>query len=192
MELAATQDATAQSSSVPSSEIGSIGQDVGSVIGKWQGKLNQALNQWLDDAKAISDLLNTAHSVTGELQGMIHAYQNYPAELVFTASQYNRMIDMMNDLGVPLSMVEGGDYDSNGHYDFTGSQYHYDIQLAIQYLVADLPNFQAQISNYKQDETQDMFKVMACLNGVKMNEETLSGTLNTLASLSQSLMQDIQ
>lgn len=169
-----------------------MGKDVGSVITKYQGKIHEALLQWQEDANELEALLDQAESDMRELKGMVTAYKNYPGGLGFTDSQYQRMLDMMSDLGVPPSQIQGGGVNSKGYHYFTGSQYLADIKLATKYVVADMPAFQASVSSCKQAQTKDMFAVMAFYNSEKMNEESLSGLLQTLTSISQSLMQNIQ
>ena len=192
--VSSTQQAQEASSGATGGELGGVASDLGAVIDKWQNYMNQALNQWYNDGAAMQDLIDQAKSVVGELQGMIVAYKNYEnvGAVTFSSQNYDKIVNAMTALGIPQSQIQGGTINSKGLYHFTTSQLMADIQLMVQYMVADMPNFQAQLSSYQNDETKDLMAVMFCNNAIKMNEESLSGLLETLASLSQALMQNVQ
>lgn len=96
-----------------SSELGRVAQDLGTKITEWHDKVTQSLNQWLSDAQdmenALSSFTDTAQSVVKQLRAMIQAYQKYPGHVKFTQSQNQRMLDMMSELGVPPSQIQGGE-----------------------------------------------------------------------------------
>lgn len=188
----AAQAKDASSSSTANSELGGAAQDVGAVINKWKGYMNQALTQWSNDIGNMTELIDNAKSVVNELQAMIKAYKNYPGGVAFNTNQYNRIVSAMTDLGIPESQIQGGSLNAQGYYSFTGTEFLNDIKMMVQYLVKDYPGFESQLSGYQQDETKDLMKVMFCYNAVKMNEESLTGLLETLTSLSQALMQNVQ
>jgi len=191
-QQAQAQDASSSSTNAANSELGGVAQDVGAVITKWEGNLNEALNQWMTDIDSMTDLIDDAKSVVKEMKAMIKAYQKYPGGVEFTESQYNRIISAMTDLGIPESQIQGGTINTSGYYSFTGTEFLNDIKMMGQYLVQDFAGFESQLSGYQQAETKDMMAVMFCYNSVKMNEESLTGLLETLTSLSQALMQNIQ
>lgn len=191
-QAAQAQDEASSSTNAANSELGGVAQDLGAVITKWENNLNSALNQWMSDIDSMTELIDDAKSVVKEMKDMIKAYQTYPNGLAFSESQYNRIVSAMTDLGIPESQIQGGTLGSDGYYDFTGTQFLNDIKMMGQYLVQDYPEFESQLSGYQQAETKDMMAVMFCYNSVKMNEQSLSGLLKTLTSLSQALMQNVQ
>jgi hypothetical protein len=180
ISLAVTSDSS-------SSELGRMGKDVGGVLNKYQEKIHGALLQWQEDADELEGILSRANTDIGEIHAMMTAYKNWPDGVYITPSGNQRMLDMMNDLGVPPSQIQGGAM-SGGDYYYTGSQYLADIKLA----VGHLSTVQSNIAKCKQDETKDMFSVMAFYNSEKMNQQSLSGLLQTITSISQALMQNIQ
>ena len=186
------QVADASSSSDDSnSELNRVAQDIGATINKWERYLTQALDQWSEDLGDMTELIDQVKSVMGEFHAMIVAYQNYPNGVDFSKTQYDRIVSAMVDLGIPESQIQGGNLGSDGYYHFTGTQYLNDLKMMGQYIVQDFPSLEAQLSGYKQDETKDLMAVMYCTNSIKMNEESLSGLLSTLTSLSQSLLQEV-
>jgi len=180
-----------ETSTTSDSELGRVAQDIGSVITKWQSSLNDALNQWMSDITDMQDLISTVNETLPILEKMItfdpYAYHGVPGGGYqgITTSAADAVVGMMKDLGIPSDQIR---IETNyiGGYYFTASDLQTDISLTVEYLQ---PYFTG-ISTDQQNETQDLMKVMFCYNAVKMNEESLTGLLQTLTSISQSLMQN--
>lgn len=179
-----------ETSTASNSELGQVAQDVGSVITKWQSSLNDALNQWMSDITDMQDLINTVNETLPILEKMItfDPYGYYGPGGGYqgiTASAADAMVGMMKDLGIPTDQIQIETNNIGGYY-FTPSDIQTDISLTVEYLQ---PYFSG-ISTDQQNETQDLMKVMFCYNAVKMNEESLTGLLQTLTSISQNLLQN--
>lgn len=173
--------------------LGGAAQDVGAVISKWEGNLNDALNTWLSDVDAMSDVIDAINDAAGVLSalipGAIEASQSGETTVDMNPTMYSEMINAMEGLGIPSDEIakskgtaEYGAYEVMDLDDLV-----YDIKLMVQYVKADA----SQVSTDQQAETEDLMRVMFCYNAVKMNEESLTGLLSTLTSISQLLMNNV-
>lgn len=144
----------------------------------------------MSDITDMQDLINTANETLPILEKMItfDPYGYYGPSGGYqgiTASAADAMVGMMKDLGIPTDQIQIETNNIGGHY-FTPSDLQTDISLTVEYLQ---PYFSG-ISTDQQNETQDLMKVMFCYNAVKMNEESLTGLLQALTSISQNLLQN--
>lgn len=182
----------AQASSSANSELGGVAQDVGAVIGKWKGNLNACLNQWLSDVDAMSDLIDAINDAAGVLHMLIPSIKEFLQEgedsVDMNPTVYDEMINAMEGLGIPSDEIaQSTGSTSTGYKVMSVDDLIYNVKLMVQYIEADA----SQVSADQQAETKDLMAVMFCYNAVKMNEESLTGLLETLTSLSQTLMQNV-
>lgn len=195
-----------------SSELGRVAQDVGAAITKWKENLNQALKDWLADANDIEELvkvLTDAVPFLSELKKDVYSdplnlialnqiimkkiFGQDPSSVPIYLSQddYNQMVNVMTELGIPSSEIPG----SSEPISYDGTTYVTiplgDFQSSVEMIKDDVGQALSEISSKKNKETKDMFHVMFCFNAEKMNEESLTSALQSLTSLSQSLMQNM-
>ena len=206
-------NAAAAAGGPSSSEAGKIAQELGAVINGWENKLGGALQNWYDSAQEIQQIISNvknnyyvkAFEFINEEYKWVQNKSN-PSGYVFyfSSAQKSEITNLMVELGIPPSQIQGGAYSSGaspsawGPYAYTGSQLAHDMQLIKGDLVdnpvveAAMDKVEQQINQAQHQETQDMLDVMYDFTAIQTNQKTLAGILNTLKSMYQAVDQNVQ
>ena len=209
--------AAEQTSSTPPNELGTIAQDIGAAITKWQGRLHGALENWEGITEQIQEIIDSLKQSVSVYQKVKNEYTNIlndPKRVQsgtsalanrtydFTSAQMDNVSKLLSFLGIPPSAISvQGSTPSGYAVAITATEYVSMFNLIQQTIVAKvadgtlIPNkgaIQGEISHLKSEQTRDMFKVMGCFTAIRENEESETSTLSSLASMISQIMQAIQ